>query len=252
MARYLPSPLDVPPVEGVDPEEARQEADAQARSRRAVLRPGVQDARRQARRPGLRARLLRHAQGQQPRAQSRQGREGKRRPALAHSGRRTQASRQGRGRRHRRHHRPAALDHRRHALRRAKSRSCSKRFSFPRRSSRWRSSRRRSAERKKLADTLEMLKRQDPTFRAGDSSETGPDAHQRHGRVASGSHQASPAARLQAEREGPQAARQLSRNGRVDRRSRRANVVSKSPGRTCSPRSASRWSRPATRRSSTP
>jgi elongation factor G len=30
-----------------------------------------------------------------------------------------------------------------------------------------------SAERKKLADTLEMLKRQDPTFRAGDSTETG-------------------------------------------------------------------------------
>ncbi|MCE9607914.1 MAG: elongation factor G [Planctomycetia bacterium] len=30
-----------------------------------------------------------------------------------------------------------------------------------------------SAERKKLAETLEMLKRQDPTFRAGDSSETG-------------------------------------------------------------------------------
>ena len=30
-----------------------------------------------------------------------------------------------------------------------------------------------SAERKKLADVLEMLKRQDPTFRAGDSSETG-------------------------------------------------------------------------------
>jgi elongation factor G len=30
-----------------------------------------------------------------------------------------------------------------------------------------------SAERKKLGDTLEMLKRQDPTFRAGESSETG-------------------------------------------------------------------------------
>jgi len=30
-----------------------------------------------------------------------------------------------------------------------------------------------SAERKKLADTLEMLKRQDPTLRAGESSETG-------------------------------------------------------------------------------
>ncbi len=30
-----------------------------------------------------------------------------------------------------------------------------------------------SAERKKLGDVLEMLKRQDPTFRAGDSSETG-------------------------------------------------------------------------------
>ena len=53
------------------------------------------------------------------------------------------------------------------------TRSCSRRSSFPRRSSRWRSSPRRSTERKKLADVLEMMKRQDPTFRARENEETG-------------------------------------------------------------------------------
>ena len=87
VAYYLPSPADGPPVEGVDPEEARRQGNPQARARRAVLRPGVQDRRRQARRLALRARLLRRAQGQQPRAQPGQGQEGKRAAALAHSGR---------------------------------------------------------------------------------------------------------------------------------------------------------------------
>ena len=87
VAYYLPSPLDVPPVEGINPKKQDDKDDAQARPRRAVLRPGVQDPGRQARRPVLRARLLRRAEGQQPRLQPRQGQEGERQPALAHPGR---------------------------------------------------------------------------------------------------------------------------------------------------------------------
>ena len=46
--------------------EEGQGGEAQARSEGAVLRPGLQDRRRHARRPVLPAHLLRHAQGQQP------------------------------------------------------------------------------------------------------------------------------------------------------------------------------------------
>ena len=52
---------------------------------RAVLRPGLQNPGRQARRFVLRADLLRPAQGQQPGLQSRQGQEGKRRPSFGTS-----------------------------------------------------------------------------------------------------------------------------------------------------------------------
>ena len=116
---YLPSPLDVPPVEGESVgEKADRRSSAQARRQRAVLRPGVQGAAGQDGRHPLGPRLFRRAQGQQPRAQSRQGHEGKRRPALAHSRHEERrASRKRRGGRHRRHHRHAAVDHRRHDLR---------------------------------------------------------------------------------------------------------------------------------------
>ena len=142
VAAYLPSPADVPPVEGVDPEEARRQARPQARARRAVLRPGVQDSGRPARRSALRPRLFRPAEGQQPRAQSGQGQEGERAATVADPGRPPQAGRRGRGRRHHRHRRPAPLGHRRHALRAPTSRSCWNRSPSPRRSSRWPSSRR--------------------------------------------------------------------------------------------------------------
>ena len=90
--------------------------------RRAVLRPGVQGSAGQDGRHALGPRLFGRAQVEQPRAQPRQGQEGKRRPALAHPRRPSKKSRskQVDGRRHRRHHRPAALDHRRHALRHAR------------------------------------------------------------------------------------------------------------------------------------
>ena len=62
-----------------------------------------------------------------------------------------------------------------------------------------------STERKKLADVLEMMKRQDPTFRRRKRRD-GPDAHQRHGRVAPRGDPPPPAARLQPERPRTQAA----------------------------------------------
>ena len=72
-----------------------------------------------------------------------------------------------------------------------------------------------STERKKLADVLEMMKRQDPTFRARENEETGQTLDQRHGRVAPGGHQAPAAARFPAERPRPQAAGELPRDDRA-------------------------------------
>ena len=68
VADYLPSPADVPPVEGRQSQEERRQDSPQARRRRAVLRAGLQDPGRPARRSALRARLFRPAEGQQPRA----------------------------------------------------------------------------------------------------------------------------------------------------------------------------------------
>ena len=44
VAAYLPSPADMPPVEGADPKEEGRQAHPQARRRRAVLRAGLQDS----------------------------------------------------------------------------------------------------------------------------------------------------------------------------------------------------------------
>ena len=93
-----------------------------------------------------------------------------------------------------------------------------------------------SAERKKLADTLEMLKRQDPTFRAAGERRDRPDADQRHGRAAPGSDQAPAAARLQPQRAGSQAARQLPRDGRAARPRSSANAIASRAGSRCSPK----------------
>ena len=52
-------------------------------------------------------------------------------------------------------------------------------------------------DRKKLGETLDMLRKQDPTFRAVGKRGDRPDADQRHGRAAPGSDQAPAAARFQ-------------------------------------------------------
>ena len=105
--------------------------------------------------------------------QSRQGQEGKRRPAVAHPGRPPRTGPSGRGGRHRRRDRPAAS--RSPATRSATppSRSCWNRSSFPETVISMAIEPETSPERKKLGEVLEMMKRQDPTFRAEENEETG-------------------------------------------------------------------------------
>ena len=122
------------------PQEARRAGDPQAVGGRAVLRPGVQDRRRQARRPALRARLFGRAEGRQPGVQPGQGQEGKHSSVVAYPGRSPRAGRPASGRRHRRADWPQALDHRRHALRRAAPDPARNDRLSRKRSSRWRSS----------------------------------------------------------------------------------------------------------------
>ena len=59
VADYLPSPADVPPVEGENPQDKKKARVRKPERRRAVLRPGVQDPGRPPRRPALHPRLLR-------------------------------------------------------------------------------------------------------------------------------------------------------------------------------------------------
>ena len=129
---YLPSPLDRPPVIGRKPPphpphsggRARrrgQGGKTQARSPGAVRRPGFQDRGGQARRPVLCPPLLRHAQGQQPGVEPRTPGQGIRQQAVPRPCRSDESRGIAAGvrRRHRRHHRPQGVDHRRHAVRSA-------------------------------------------------------------------------------------------------------------------------------------
>ena len=75
-----------------------------------------------------------------------------------------------------------------------------------------------SLERKKLADALEMMKRQDPTFRAMRERGDRPDADLGHGRAASGGDPPSAGAGFQAQVPGPQAAGELQGDARTRRR----------------------------------
>ena len=62
-------------------------------------------------------------------------------------------------------------------------------------------------ERKKLADVLELMKRQDPTFHAIESEESGQTLISGMGRAAPGIHQEPVAARFCLEGQIPQATR---------------------------------------------
>ena len=143
----------------------------------------------------------------------------------------------GRGRRHRRRHRPANIDHRRHALR---LRRADPAGIDP-------VSRDGHLDGHRAGD---VARAQEARRRAGDDEAAGPDVprprkrrdrpddHQRHGRAAPGGDQAPPAARFQSQRARPQAAGQLQGNGRQAGRggrqmpaaSRRASAVRRGQG----------------------
>ena len=80
-------------------------------------------------------------------------------------------------------------------------------------------------DRKKLGETLDMLRKQDPTFRAEENPETGQTLISGMGELHLEVIQHRLLRDFQAEREGPQAARQLPRNGRAAGRGRRASAA---------------------------
>ena len=112
---YLPSPLDVPPMIGLDPQDRRR-GHPHARRQRAVQRARLQDRRRPVRRQArLLPGLLGHAQGGLVRAQPDQGQEGAHRAHPPDARQPPRGDRRGLRRRHRRRGRPQGHLHRRHA-----------------------------------------------------------------------------------------------------------------------------------------
>ena len=216
--------------------------------RRAVLRPGVQDSGRPARRLALRAGLLRHAEGQQPRLQSRQGQEGKRAAVVAHPGRPPRA-RSIRSR-------PATSS----ASSACATRSPATRFAAPQEPILLESiafpetvismaiEPETSTERKKLADVLEMMKRQDPTFRARENEETGQTLISGMGELHLEviKHRLLRDFRLNVRVHKPR----VSYRETIEHAGKSpASATATSPGRCSRPRSASAWSRSARARS---
>ena len=120
---YLPSPLDVPPIEGIEPGRAErrrgQSRAVRARRRRRALRGArlqghVRPVRRQAH---LLPRLLRQARGRRPRAQRQHRPHRARRPHPDDARQPPRGAGRGLRGRHRRGRRPQADLHRRHAVR---------------------------------------------------------------------------------------------------------------------------------------
>ena len=80
--------------------------------------------------------------------------------------------------------RPQEHDHRRHALRPARTRSCSSAWSSPSRSSRVAIEPKTKADQDKLGKALSSLSDEDPTFQVHTDDETGQTIIARHGRAA--------------------------------------------------------------------
>ena len=126
VVNYLPSPLDIPPVKGINPDnDKEEERKADDEEPFAALR--VQDHQRPARQPHVLPRLLGHDHERHDGAEldARQARAHRPHPAHARQQAR-RAQRVPRGQ-HLRGRRPARHAHGRHALRREASRSSSRR-----------------------------------------------------------------------------------------------------------------------------
>ena len=130
----------------------------------------------------------------------------------------------GPGRRHRRRHRPARFDHGRHAVRHPRADPAG----VDRVSRNGHLDGDRAGEHRRSQEAGRHARhapQAGPDVPGRGESGNRPDAHQRHGRTAPGSDSASAAARLSTEREGPQAARELPRDGRAGGRGRSARAA---------------------------
>ena len=124
---YLPSPLDVPPMMGLDPKSG-DEVDARAVARGAVLGARLQGHVRPVRRQAhLLPRLLRASQGRRPRGQHDDRQDRAHRPHPADAREPPRGARRDRRGRHRRRRRPQVDDDGRHARGRDARRSSSSR-----------------------------------------------------------------------------------------------------------------------------
>ena len=209
VVNFLPSPLDIPPVEGEDPDDDEKKLDAQGRPHGAVRGARVQDHQRPVRRqPDLLPRLLGHARERHRGAQHHPGQARAHRPHPADARQQARRDQDRRGGQHLRGRRSAHRHHGRHALRREARRSSSRGWSSRSRSSRSRSSRRPRTTRQARRVAAEARRRRPVVphlHRRGD----GADHHRRHGRAPPRDHRRPPAARVQ---------------GRVQRRQARGRV----------------------------
>ena len=132
---YLPSPLDVPPVIGIEPikgEERGARGHAPGRRQRAVRRARLQDHGRPVRRQAdLLPRLLRQARGRRARAERRHRAHRADRPHPDDARERARGGQRGLRRRHRRRGRHQAGHHRRHARRARRADRARERSSSP-------------------------------------------------------------------------------------------------------------------------
>ena len=122
-----------------------------------------------------------------------------------------------RRRRHRRRHGPEAMRHRRHALR-PTSRSSARADDLPRAGDPQAIEPKTKADQDKLANALNRLAQEDPTFRVRTDEETRRDDHLRHGRAAPGDPRRPHEARVRRRGHRRQAAGRVPRDDPQDRR----------------------------------
>ena len=171
---YLPSPLDVPPVEGTDVDDPTKVLIAQRVRQRAVRGAGVQDHDRPVRRPvGVLPRLLRHAEIGRIRVQRGQGPQGADRPAAAHARQQARGHPGDSGGRHLRGGGSANGFDGRHDLRRRPPRSCWSRSTFPTPVIQLAVEPKTKADQEKLGMAIQKLAQEDPTFRVNTDLDTG-------------------------------------------------------------------------------
>ena len=114
---YLPSPLDVPPIQGINPDNGRRRR-PRAERQRAAGAARLQDHGRSLRRHHhLLPHLFRHAHQRHRRDQFDQGTQGAHRPHAADACEQPRGHQGSLCRRHRRAGRPQGSAHRRHAVR---------------------------------------------------------------------------------------------------------------------------------------